>query len=1359
MRYKNLKFLKIFFTIFLLGLNVYTANADMTKYCAVPPTIGYSVSPNIMLVLQDDGRMRWRAYCYDNDGDGWCDNGYDPTYSYDGYFEPDKLYRWNSTEFYWEKVSYGTPVTCPDTNNKFPIEYKETFSSGSSSYTLKYAVIRGSLKIYSVKLGSQYITVYDDGLGNLRRSDNSDIVGSITYSNSSGVGEISFSLTVKSSFDVYYGYNLNTNSVYTGSCLNYHFMTRIDIVRFLLTGGSPRSCPTSYIGILSNATPQICDPRQNTVDKVSSTEIILKTQDFEDWDLRWYKNICWDPSYCIKNYTFPGIPVKVDMSRVYEGILYKQASLDTIGKAKPRIGLITYDTAWPVIHNNKVYIGDFRTSITDYNKNFEYQHVITSLNANRDLLPFIPTTTCKTAGIWDAGNSMAPALWDVYRYFKQETPLYCGLDPSTSSDDKWKNPLYQCIDYYDDGSCKEVAQAPCSKNFVILITEGMWNIGSDSSGNLIKTCKIDDGFESLSSDPVVPIRWMHKGINMVNEGNNINIDKVYVLNIWAYSDYGKMASKLMAVYGSFDTSYDFPEGYTGYPQSTCDLSAYNSAFTDCKGSLCENSLHTGTGYSWDKNNDGIPDTYFEVNTVEDLRRALETAFSDIQKNVASSSTTALLTGRNDKGAILEQVLFYPSKIFEKPFELTWISQLFTLWYYKATNVQNIREDTNKNFKLDVLDDKVVEYYLDNNQQLNIKVCNTNSDGSASSTCQTYDDINNINYLVEVGKELLKRDYDTRKIYSVDENNQLRQLTASNKSYFDTLLGTDINEFPTCLQTDGNIDYEKTINYLLGYQVSGCRNKVANSDGDTWKLADIMHSSPQIVSYGDYDVVFVSSNDGVLHAFKIGQYKRVNSTSTVAELLGDNKGEELWGFIPKHALPYIRYLADPNYCHIYITDLRPYIVDADYDRDGTVEKVLIGGFRLGGGCGCTDGNCITPPADTCPDPTSSSCVGLSSYYALDITDPTTPVLLWEFTDPNLYFTYSGPGVIKTKDNKYHVVFASGPINYTGQFLNTNNQGLKIFVLDLETGSLERIISTGIQKAFAGRIFSEGFDFDEDGYTDYLAFGYVRQDGSDTNYKGGIILLGGNYDASTGALYPFDSNVYNWNGINYTAFGTDINPVVSKVEFMKCFGKWYMYFGTGRWFKNIDDWEVNNNTLFGIPIDIKEDSDGNKYISLITNTENMTDQNNQKICTEAQNGQIKGWYINLEGSTTDHLKEKMITDPIKTPFNVVLFATIEPVKAICGLGGRTRIWGLNCATGGVITGCTVNDLYKINPSTVQGMLLLQLSGGNIEQININNIAQNTSSRTTNWTTGIAPEGAPPFVKPYKELKGKILLWLER
>ena len=45
----------------------------------------------------------------------------------------------------------------------------------------------------------------------------------------------------------------------------------------------------------------------------------------------------------------------------------------------------------------------------------------------------------------------------------------------------------------------------------------------------------------------------------------------------------------------------------------------------------------------------------------------------------------------------------------------------------------------------------------------------------------------------------------------------------------------------------------------------------------------MHSTPQIVSYDDYDVVFTASNDGILHAFKIGKYQALSSPSQLVEL--------------------------------------------------------------------------------------------------------------------------------------------------------------------------------------------------------------------------------------------------------------------------------------------------------------------------------------------------------------------------------------------------------------------------------------------------------------------------------------------
>jgi len=96
----------------------------------------------------------------------------------------------------------------------------------------------------------------------------------------------------------------------------------------------------------------------------------------------------------------------------------------------------------------------------------------------------------------------------------------------------------------------------------------------------------------------------------------------------------------------------------------------------------------------------------------------------------------------------------------------------------------------------------------------------------------------------------------------------------------------------------------------------------------------------------------------------------------------------------------------------------------------------------------------------------SGLGFSSYFAIDVTDPENPVLLWEFSHSELGMSTSGPAFIRqgdsTKNGKWFVVFASGPTgpinNIYRQFLGRSDQLLRLFVLDLKTGTLLRKIDT-------------------------------------------------------------------------------------------------------------------------------------------------------------------------------------------------------------------------------------------------------------------------------------------------------------
>ncbi len=170
--------------------------------------------------------------------------------------------------------------------------------------------------------------------------------------------------------------------------------------------------------------------------------------------------------------------------------------------------------------------------------------------------------------------------------------------------------------------------------------------------------------------------------------------------------------------------------------------------------------------------------------------------------------------------------------------------------------------------------------------------------------------------------------------------------------------------------------------------------------------------------------------------------------------------KIWAFIPKNALPYLRYIMDPEYCHVYTVDLSPFIFDASIGAPGSGDisgntrdvsswrTILIGGMRYGGACRNSTGSCNSTTGGL-PDcvKTPSSGVGYSSYFALDITDslayPDDPVghppqLLWEFSNDNLGFATTGPAVVRPgdqdKNGKWFVVFGSGP---TGPIDTTNN----------------------------------------------------------------------------------------------------------------------------------------------------------------------------------------------------------------------------------------------------------------------------------------------------------------------------------
>jgi type IV pilus assembly protein PilY1 len=236
----------------------------------------------------------------------------------------------------------------------------------------------------------------------------------------------------------------------------------------------------------------------------------------------------------------------------------------------------------------------------------------------------------------------------------------------------------------------------------------------------------------------------------------------------------------------------------------------------------------------------------------------------------------------------------------------------------------------------------------------------------------------------------------------------------------------------CLETDGG---GNTCGTTLN---TNYRDRRLTVDGSqkVWKLGDIISSTPKVfantpvntyhVDYGDTtyynyisssdykqksSIAFVGANDGMLHAFRVGYLKDktdlfgaliakvkalFKNLFSSADTAHDQLGEEVWGFIPYNAFPYLKYLANPNYCHIYYNDLSVRLVDAsigdasasptDTKTTNSWKTILVGGMRFGG----------APTGGTPAPPSEVSNVGFSSFYAIDVTNPEHPVPLWEFS---------------------------------------------------------------------------------------------------------------------------------------------------------------------------------------------------------------------------------------------------------------------------------------------------------------------------------------------------------------------------
>ncbi len=390
-----------------------------------------------------------------------------------------------------------------------------------------------------------------------------------------------------------------------------------------------------------------------------------------------------------------------------------------------------------------VYIGDF-TASASYDGVNPYKNVITAINYQS------PTGATPTA----------PALWDAYNYLAQQTAQYGGPQPQTGEGNEWKNPMNRCYDANNDGNCQgnEFNTVWCAKTFMLLLTDGQWNTG----GRPVQTrCRIDSDIESESPDPVVPAYRLHK-TGFTNQPTNVQsyVESIYTIGLWLGGT-GEQALKNVAMYGSFDRLNAWPGGTTGYPEGTCgpvDDCCYT--FGCGKGSSC--TPLPATSPTWDKDGDGIPDTFFKADDAIQIKEKIIDIILDILRHVSSGSAVSILASGEGSGANLLQAVYFPRKSFGTT-EIDWIGKMHNLWYYVDPYLQNsnIREDTVSDKKLNLSNDSIIQFYYDPiaNETLVERFTDNDGDGASEGSQGTgnFDDVKN---LWEAGKVLWARNITT-----------------------------------------------------------------------------------------------------------------------------------------------------------------------------------------------------------------------------------------------------------------------------------------------------------------------------------------------------------------------------------------------------------------------------------------------------------------------------------------------------------------------------------------------------------------------------------------------------------------------
>ncbi|RIX80567.1 pilus assembly protein [Acidovorax cavernicola] len=521
---------------------------------------------------------------------------------------------------------------------------------------------------------------------------------------------------------------------------------------------------------------------------------------------------------------------------------------------------------------------------------------------------------------------------------------------------------------------------------------------------------------------------------------------------------------------------------------------------------------------------------------------------------------------------------------------------------------------------------------------------------------------------------------SRRIYFSDgsalQSFEYGNLSAAQKAYFDnfcgqTLVAAQCSQLSSSNKTVAN-NGTNLVNYLRGVRT----HESASVDASNTDIAalyrkrdhllgDIINGAPVYVGkppfryadsgYADFvaaqatrtPVVYVGSNDGMLHAF---------SAAT-----NDTGGTELWAYVPSAVMPNLYKMADTSYGskHQYSVDGAP--VMGDIKVGTTWKTIVVGGLNSGG----------------------------RGYYALDITDPNDPKALWEFTNTNLGLSFGNPVIAKRSDGTWIVAFASG-------YNNADGKG-HLYVLNANTGALLLDIAT-----------SDGSNTDPSGLAKINAWIESASDNTAKRFYGGD-LQGNLWRFDIDALLL--PNRAAMRLAKFQVDASTPQPITTKPETVEISGRPVVVVATGRYLGASDITDSTQQSIYAVRdtltatgwSDVRADT-ANFVRQTFTLNGPVATATAASVSNTAVNWSTKGgWWIDLP-----HSRERVNTN-LGLQYSTLSVATAIPNGDACASGGTAWRYYLNVANGGVVTTNPAGGLWSTD-GLIMGMTWVQDSNGN-------------------------------------------------